>query len=133
MIAPTAVVGYLAASLVFATFCTTRMVPLRALAIASNIAFIGYGCLGELWPILILHAAMLPMNIHRLRQAVMLERQVEPRKSASHRPNSLADPWSISSRQSSSDRATQFMLVEQALSSTRCAQMHLLTLRRGPT
>ena len=74
MLAPSAVVGYLAASLVFVTFCTTRMVPLRALAIASNIAFIGYGCLGQLWPILILHAAMLPMNIHRLRQAVMLER-----------------------------------------------------------
>ena len=67
-------VGYLAGSLVFATFCTTRMVPLRALAIASNIAFIGYGYLGELWPILILHAAMLPLNVHRLRQAVLLER-----------------------------------------------------------
>ena len=72
--APTAPVGYLAASLVFATFCTKRMVPLRALAIASNIAFIGYGYLGELRPILILHAALLPMNILRLRQAVLLER-----------------------------------------------------------
>lgn len=67
-------VGYLAATLVFATFCTTRMVPLRAFAIGSNIAFIGYGYLGDLWPILILHAAMLPMNVHRLRQAVLLDR-----------------------------------------------------------
>jgi ABC-type glycerol-3-phosphate transport system permease component len=70
----TALVGYLAASLVFATFCTKRMVPLRALAIISNIAFITYGWLGGLWPILILHAAMLPLNIHRLRQEVSLER-----------------------------------------------------------
>jgi len=78
--------GYLAGSLVFATFCTTRMVPLRALAIASNIAFIGYGYLGELWPILILHAAMLPLNVHRLRQAVLLERPCvgRSRKSSSH-------------------------------------------------
>jgi len=53
---PAAPVGYLAAGLVFATFCTKRMVTLRALAITSNIAFIGYGYLGELWPILILHA-----------------------------------------------------------------------------
>lgn len=68
---PAAPVGYLAASLVFATFCARRMVPLRALAIASNIAFIAYGCLGRLWPILILHAAMLPMNILRIRQAVI--------------------------------------------------------------
>jgi len=65
-------VGYLAATLVFATFCTRRMVPLRALAIASNIAFIGYGYLGELWPILILHVAILPMNTRRLWQEVSL-------------------------------------------------------------
>ena len=71
---PIVLVGYLAASLVFATFCTKRMLPLRALAIASNIAFIGYGYLGVSWPILILHAAMLPMNIHRLLQEMSLER-----------------------------------------------------------
>ena len=70
---PTAPVGYLAASLVFATFCTKRMAPLRAIAVASNIAFIGYGYLGELRPILILHAALLPLNVYRLRQAVLLE------------------------------------------------------------
>ena len=70
----TPAVGYLAASLVFVTFCTKRMVPLRALAIASNIAFIGYSYLGVLWPILILHTAMLPLNIHRLRQEMSLER-----------------------------------------------------------
>ncbi len=68
---PVALVGYVAAGLVFATFCTRRMVPLRALAIASNVAFIGYGYLGELWPILILHAAMLPMNMLRLRQEML--------------------------------------------------------------
>jgi len=44
----TTAAGYFAASLVFATFCTKRMVPLRILAIGSNIAFIGYGYLGEL-------------------------------------------------------------------------------------
>ena len=35
--------GYLAAALVLATFCAKRMLPLRALAIASNIAFVAYG------------------------------------------------------------------------------------------
>ena len=35
--------GYLAAALVLATFCAKSMVPLRALAIASNIAFVSYG------------------------------------------------------------------------------------------
>ncbi len=70
----TSAVGYLACSLVFATFCTKRMVPLRTLAIGSNIAFISYGYLDGLWPILILHTALLPMNIYRLQQALLLER-----------------------------------------------------------
>jgi hypothetical protein len=60
--------GYVAAGLVFATFCAQRMALLRALAIASNVAFIGYGFLDGLWPILILHSAMLPINIRRYRQ-----------------------------------------------------------------
>jgi len=62
--------GYVAAGLVFATFCAQRMALLRVLAIASNVAFIGYGFLDGLWPILILHSAMLPINIQRYRQSV---------------------------------------------------------------
>ena len=62
--------GYVAAGLVFATFCAKRMASLRALAIVSNVAFIGYGFLDSLWPILVLHSAMLPMNIQRYRQSV---------------------------------------------------------------
>jgi hypothetical protein len=60
--------GYLAASLVFATFCAQRMVSLRSIAIASNLAFIGYGYLDALWPIVVLHGAMLPINVVRCRQ-----------------------------------------------------------------
>jgi len=62
--------GYIAAGLVFATFCAQRMALLRALAIASNVAFIGYGFLDGLWPILILHSAMLPINIRRYGQSM---------------------------------------------------------------
>lgn len=69
MTIPAAPVGYLAASLVFATFYAKRMVPLRTLAIASNIAFMAYGYLDALWPILILHATLLPMNVIRLLDA----------------------------------------------------------------
>lgn len=70
----TALVGYLAAGLVFASFCTKRIVPLRSIAIGSNIAFINYSYLGGLWPILILHVALLPLNILRLRQEASQER-----------------------------------------------------------
>ena len=41
-------VGYLASALVFATFYMKTMMPLRAVAIASNVAFISYGTAG--WP-----------------------------------------------------------------------------------
>ena len=37
--------GYLASTLVFATFWMRTMLPLRLVAIASNVAFAGYGWL----------------------------------------------------------------------------------------
>ena len=58
-------VGYIAASLVPATFCAKRMVSLRALAISSNA-----GLAAQLWPIVILHTIMLPLNVIRLRDAL---------------------------------------------------------------
>ena len=65
--------GYFAASLVLGTFCTRSMVSLRGLAIASNLAFIMYGALAGLWPVLLLHAVMLPLNLARLREALGAE------------------------------------------------------------
>ena len=41
--------------------------PLRAIAIASNVAFIAYGLGRELYPLL-LHAVLLPLNVVRLLQ-----------------------------------------------------------------
>ena len=64
--------GWVASTLVFAAFCARKMVRLRILAIISNVAFIGYGYLDHLWPIVVLHAAMLPVNLLRLRQALDL-------------------------------------------------------------
>ena len=66
----TDIVGWTAAGLVLATFCCERMVSLRIVAIASNLAFISYGCMARLWPILALHMIMLPLNTWRLRGAL---------------------------------------------------------------
>lgn len=63
--------GYFAAGLVLATFCARQMITLRSLAIISNLAFIAYAYWARLPPILILHAVMLPMNVMRLRQAIL--------------------------------------------------------------
>jgi hypothetical protein len=61
-------VGFGAAGLVLATFCMGSMNALRWVAIASNVAFIAYGYLGNLAPVLLLHALLLPVNIYRLAQ-----------------------------------------------------------------
>jgi hypothetical protein len=69
--------GYVAAALVFATFYTKTMVPLRVIAIASNFLFIAYGYLHPAYPVLVLHVALLPLNIWRLRQMLSLVRDVQ--------------------------------------------------------
>jgi hypothetical protein len=68
--------GYLASALVFLTFYMKTMIPLRAVGILSNIAFMTYGFDGRLYPILILHATLLPLNCLRLVQMRTLIRKV---------------------------------------------------------
>jgi len=68
--------GFLAAFLMFSTFYMKNMIPLRIVGIASNIAFIAYTANAQIWPVLVLHAALLPMNCLRLAQMVKLIKQV---------------------------------------------------------
>lgn len=63
--------GYVASALVLATFCMRTMVSLRIAAICSNIAFIIYAFYDGLFPVLILHLILLPLNV--LRTAQMLQ------------------------------------------------------------
>jgi hypothetical protein len=58
--------GYLASALVLATFCMRDMGRLRWMAIASNLAFIAYGALADVGPVLLLHLLLLPVNVQRL-------------------------------------------------------------------
>jgi CRP/FNR family cyclic AMP-dependent transcriptional regulator len=60
------IIGYLASALVFATFYVRTMMPLRILAIASNVAFIAYAASEALIPVLVLHSVLLPVNLARL-------------------------------------------------------------------
>jgi hypothetical protein len=73
----TEMAGYLAAILVFLTFYMKTMVPLRVIGICSNCAFITYGYLGGLYPVLVLHLILLPLNGLRLREMLRLTRQVQ--------------------------------------------------------
>jgi len=69
--------GYLASLLVFATFCMKTMVPLRIVAVLSNIAFMVYSSYGGLYPILLLHSVLLPLNVARTFQMLRLRRLVK--------------------------------------------------------
>jgi hypothetical protein len=77
------IAGWLSAVLVFSSFFMKTMVPLRTVAVCSNISFIAYallglryGVFGRVYPILVLHAALLPLNVVRLRQLRALVRAV---------------------------------------------------------
>ena len=78
-----AIAAWVAALLVFSSFFMKTMIPLRIVAIASNVAFISYalfglkyGIFGEVYPILILHSALLPLNVFRLSELKRLIRTV---------------------------------------------------------
>jgi hypothetical protein len=77
--------GYAASAAVLATFCMSTMIPLRVIALASNVLFMAYGYADHLYPVLFLHAVLLPVNAFRLVQFYQLLREMRqaPRKDLS--------------------------------------------------
>jgi CRP/FNR family transcriptional regulator, cyclic AMP receptor protein len=53
------------------------MIPLRSVAVASNVAFIAYGLLAGAIPIVVLHCLLLPLNAMRLYQMQLLVKRVK--------------------------------------------------------
>jgi hypothetical protein len=68
--------GYAASAAVLATFCMSTMIPLRVVALVSNVLFIAYGYADHLYPVLVLHVILLPVNTLRLMQFFRLVRQM---------------------------------------------------------
>ena len=62
--------GYVASTLVLCTFVAKDMRVLCVVAIFSNLAFIIYGTIEWLPPVLFLHLMLLPLNIVRLAEVV---------------------------------------------------------------
>jgi len=58
--------GYAASCAVLATFLMRSMIPLRLVAIFSNILFVAFGYIQNIHPVLFLHLALLPINMWRL-------------------------------------------------------------------
>ena len=70
---------------VVSTFLKT-MIPLRWLAVGSNIGFFFYGLLYPSLPMMALHAVLLPINIYRAVEMIRLTRRVT--NAAARRDNS---------------------------------------------
>ncbi|MBN8989857.1 MAG: cyclic nucleotide-binding domain-containing protein [Rhizobiales bacterium] len=70
-------IGYLASALVLLTFCMSTMLSLRAVAMCSNLAFICYGLSEEIYPVLVLHVILLPVNAILLLRMVRLLRRAK--------------------------------------------------------
>ena len=70
--------GYSAGLAVLAAFCMSSIVPLRIVAILSNLLFVSYGLLAHLYPVFLLHAILLPINLLKLAQADLQLRNKSP-------------------------------------------------------
>ncbi len=68
--------GYVASAITFLAYLMRSHMRLRQVAIASNIVFVIYGASLRMWPVLILHAALLILNAIRLREIVLTQRAV---------------------------------------------------------
>ncbi len=82
-------VGYLASALVLLTFCMSTMVSLRAVAIGSNLAFVGYGLGAGIYPVLMLHIILLPLNVMLLVRMMVLLRKAKHAAATDLSPNWL--------------------------------------------
>jgi len=70
------ILGYAASASVLTTFCMSTMVPLRVIAIFSNVLFATFGALSHIYPVLVLHLILLPVNVMRLIQILRLIRSI---------------------------------------------------------
>lgn len=70
------VAGYLGGILIVLSFFKTTMIPLRAIGAMSNLCFVAYGYMDALYPIMMLHAVLFPLNVVRLYQMAKLVRRV---------------------------------------------------------
>jgi hypothetical protein len=78
--------GFCASFAVLASFCMTTIVPLRLLALTSNVLFSTYGLIAHIYPVVFLHLMLLPINLvklYRLRWRKRVSGVVSPQAQSS--------------------------------------------------
>ncbi|MBX9709741.1 MAG: cyclic nucleotide-binding domain-containing protein [Xanthobacteraceae bacterium] len=69
--------GLIASAFVVAGYTMRTMIPLRIFGIMTNVVLILYALPHHNYPIVALHAILLPLNVYRLREMLMLVRNVK--------------------------------------------------------
>ena len=94
------IAAWVAALLVFSSFFMKTMIPLRVVAITSNAGFVTYallglkyGIFGRVYPILVLHSLLLPLNVLRLRQIKGLINAVNAALACPSQPSCTNGSW----------------------------------------
>lgn len=67
--------GWAAAVLTFLTYYQKTMLPLRILGILSNLCFVSWALAFDIYPVLVLHLCLLPINGYRLIQIQRMKRR----------------------------------------------------------
>lgn len=60
--------GFAAAAAVLAGFCMNSIRHLRMAALASNVLFVVYGLLAHIYPVVVLHIILVPINLQKLHR-----------------------------------------------------------------
>jgi hypothetical protein len=81
--------GLIAGALIVISSFVRTMIPLRWLAVASNLGFVVFGALHPSLPMLLLHITLLPINIFRAREMVRLTMRVR----AAAKSSDLSGIW----------------------------------------
>jgi len=76
------IIGYVGAGLMVMTLAMRTMIPLRVTGIASSIVQIVFASLSGIWPMLIQHGILLPMNAYRLFEQIRLVRRLKKASSS---------------------------------------------------
>jgi hypothetical protein len=76
------VLAYSGIALTVVQMWMKTMIPLRLLAITTNVLFLGYSILDQVWITVILNCILLPLNVYRLQEMRTLIRKVEHTRGA---------------------------------------------------
>jgi CRP/FNR family cyclic AMP-dependent transcriptional regulator len=75
------ILGLIGALLSIVAYTMRSMLPLRAVALASNACFLVYGFLEHQWPSILLNLIVIPLNFIRFREVRRLVREVATARS----------------------------------------------------